>query len=121
LEYWTTFRRAIEKDRMKDIKFLSQFPVQLASADGKQTKELGPREFQNVFYKLLGEKCDVMDNKNQRQWILKYKELPTKSAFLTCTLKWSQFCNFEFALAGETWRLTKISTTQKALFATKKR
>ncbi len=114
--FWYEFRKAIEKDRMKDIKFLSQFPVKLASADEKQTKDLGPKEFQNLFYKILGEKCDIMDNKNQRQWILKYKELPAKSAFFTCTKKWTQFCNFEFSLNGNNWRLTKISTTNKELF-----
>lgn len=88
--FWTEFRKSIEKDRMKDIKFLSQFPVQLASADGKKIKDLGPREFQNVFYKILSEKCDVMNDKNQRQWILTNKTPPTKSSFFTCTKNWSQ-------------------------------
>lgn len=114
--FWMEFRKSIEKDRMKDIKFLSNFPVQLTGADGKQTKDLGPKEFQNLFYKILAEKCDVMDSKNQREWILKYQELPSKSAFYTCTKKWVQFCNFEFSLDGSRWHLTKISTTNKDLF-----
>ena len=115
-EYWVQFRKSIEKDRMKDIKFLSRFPVHLVGADGKETKELGPKNFQDLFYKILSEKCDVMDSKNQRQWILKYKEPPTDSSFFTCTQKWAQFCNFDFTLEGAQWRLTKISTTQKDLF-----
>lgn len=113
--FWGDFRKSIEKDRMKDIRFLSQFPVQLASADGGSQKDLGPKEFQNLFYKLLAEKCDVMDSKNQKEWILNSKVLPEKSSFFTCTQKWAQFCNFEFNLANEKWHLTKISTTQKEL------
>jgi len=114
-QYWSLFRTSIEKDRMKDIKFLSRFPVTLSSADGKETKDLSPNQFQNIFYKILSEKCDVMENKNQRQWILKYKELPSKSSFFTCTKKWAQFCNFDFTLESTSWRLSKISTTQKNL------
>ncbi len=114
--FWTIFRKSVEKDRMKDIKFLTHFPVQLISADGKQIKDLGPIQFQNIFYKIMSEKCDVMDSKNQRQWILHHKEIPTKSPFFTCTKKWAQFCNFDFSFENAQWRLTKINTTQKGLF-----
>lgn len=116
LQHWKLFRTSIEKDRMKDIKFLTHFPLTLTSADETQSKELTPSQFQNIFYKIMSEKCDVMDHKNQRQWILKYKELPQKSSFFTCTKKWAQFCNFDFSLKNSQWRLTKISTTQKNLF-----
>lgn len=118
-DYWSRFRKAVEKDRMIDIKFLSHFPVLLISADGKQKKELGPKEFQSVYYKVMAEKCDVMDPKNQKQWILKHKELPTKSAFFTCSKKWIQVCNFEFNFQEARWRLTKINTARKNLFSKK--
>lgn len=114
-QFWTQFRTAIEKDRMKDIKFLSRFPVTLANANGAEKKDLGPKMFQNIFYKIMSEKCDAMDTKNQRQWILKYKELPTKSSFFTCIKGWAQFCNFDFTLENSTWHLSKISTAQKNL------
>jgi hypothetical protein len=116
-QFWTLFRKSIEKDRMKDIKFLSRFPMKLVSGDGKQTKDLTPSQFQNIFYKIMGEKCDIMDSKNQRQWILKFKELPVQSSFFTCTKKWAQFCNFDFSLENTTWHLTKISSTQKELLS----
>lgn len=119
-QFWTQFRTSIEKDRMKDIKFLSRFPVTLANANGSETQDLDPKMFQNIFYKIMSEKCDAMDNKNQRQWILKYKELPVKSSFFTCIKKWAQFCNFDFTLENSTWRLSKISTAQKNLFKPQK-
>lgn len=119
-QFWNQFRTAIEKDRMKDIKFLSRFPVTLADSTGSETSNLDTRMFQNIFYKIMSEKCDAMDTKNQRQWILKYKELPTKSSFFTCTKTWAQFCNFDFTLENSTWRLSKINTTQKNLFKPQK-
>lgn len=119
-QFWTQFRTSIEKDRMKDIKFLSRFPVTLTNANGSETKDLDPKMFQNIFYRIMSEKCDALDNKNQRQWILKFKELPTKSSFFTCIKNWAQFCNFDFTLKNSTWRLTKISTAQKNLFTPQK-
>lgn len=119
-QFWVQFRTAIEKDRMKDIKFLSRFPVILADSTGSETNNLDTRMFQNIFYKIMSEKCDAMDTRNQRQWILKYKELPTKSSFFTCTKTWAQFCNFDFTLESSTWRLSKINTTQKNLFKPQK-
>lgn len=114
--FWKEFQKAVEKDRLKDLIFLSQFPITLSSANGKETQEWGPKAFQNNIYKIFSEKCDIMENKNQKEWFLKYKELPTKSSFLTCTKKWVQFCNFDFNLVKNQWKLTKINTTQKALF-----
>lgn len=115
-KYWTDFRKAIEKDRMKDMIYLSQFPLILSYADGKETQEWGPKSFKGNIYKILSEKCDVMENKNQKQWILKYKELPDKTPFLTCTKNWVQFCNFDFNYSNSIWRLSKINTTQKSFF-----
>lgn len=119
IEFWGQFRRSVEKDRMKDLIFLTEFPLELSGADGKHKEEIGPKAFQGIIYKIFSEKCDIMESKNQKQWILKHKELPSKSSFLTCSKKWVQFCNFDFTYSNEKWRLTKINTTQKALFKNK--